>query len=102
ANVFLNYTNSYNIPANALPGVTDPRYTEIDASYTTDMSLIYEFGEDAGPASNVQVAFSVQNLFDEAPPLALNSNPTTGGIMFDPANASALQRVFQIQIGKRF
>ncbi|MBL8550234.1 MAG: TonB-dependent receptor [Hyphomonadaceae bacterium] len=101
ANVFLNYTNSYHIDASLLPGAVGAQYTEIESYTTTDLSLIYEFGDQAGLASNVQIAFSVQNVFDDQPPLVLNASGV-GGILFDPSNASPLQRVFQLQVGKKF
>ena len=102
-NAFGNFTNSYNIAANLLPGAVGAQYTKIKSYTTFDLTVSYDTG--ANPsfdlARNVQVTLSVQNLFDKAPPLVLNASGV-GGVLFDPSNASPLQRYVQLQVGKRF
>ncbi len=103
ANVFVNYTNAYTIDANLLPGGVGASYTHIDSYTTVDLTLGYDTGDTfhIPAARNVQVILSVQNLFDQAPPLVLNAGGVAGN-MFDPSNASPLQRVVQLQISKKF
>lgn len=89
ANVFYNYRNSYintlNVPV---------EYRDIDAYNTVDASFSYS-PTSGGWLGGTTLSFNVQNLFDEDPPLALNSN-----ILFDPQVASALGRYMTVQLSK--
>ena len=89
ANLFYNYKNSYtntlNVPV---------EYSKVDAYSTVDFNFTYRPRAE-GLFSGTSVTLSVQNVLDETPPFALNSN-----IMFDPQFASALGRYATVQFGK--
>ncbi len=103
ANVFLNYANPYNIDLNELPAGVASKYGHIGSYTTVDLSISYDTGSSAwtSAAKNVVLTLSVQDLFDAAPPLVLNAGGVAGNL-FDPSNASPLQRVVQLQISKKF
>src|SRR3546814_12564114 len=53
-------------------GVTDNQplaATDLGSFTTVDLNARYDMGEGRGMFSNVEFALSVQNLFDEPPPL---------------------------------
>jgi iron complex outermembrane receptor protein len=102
---FLNYANAYKMDAALLPAGIPLSYANINSYTTVDLTLNYSTNTipQQWLAQNVTVTLSVQNLFDTNPPLVLNQGGAAGaGILFDPANASPLGRVIQIQIGKKF
>jgi len=102
ADVFINYSNAYDMDPNLLPGGVPDSFASIDSYTTFDLTLGYQTGTDRSPATrDLSVILSVQNLFDEDPPLVINSG-SVGGIMFDNYNTSPLKRVVQLQIAKRF
>ena len=69
---------------------------------TVDAQFSYSTGEDAGLASNVRVGLSIRNLFDKDPPSVTDSSggSLSGGLGFDPQNASALGRVVSLTLSK--
>ncbi len=103
ANVFLNYSNPYSIDLNELPAGVASKYGHIGSYTTLDVSVSYDTGSSAWTslANNVVLTLSVQDLFDAAPPLVLNAGGVAGNL-FDPSNASPLQRVVQLQLSKKF
>lgn len=100
---FLNYSNAYHIDQTLLPAGVGAQYTHINAYTTIDGTIRYNTGSAPSEKMlrNITLTFSVQNLFNSRPPLVINSSGV-GGILFDPANASPLQRTFQVQVGKKF
>jgi iron complex outermembrane recepter protein len=103
AALFVNYENAYNINADQLPSGVSSSYSHIDSYTTVDLTLTYTTPHVSNYwiANDINVTFSVQNLLDTQPPLALNTS-AGGGIRFDPANASPLGRMVQIQLSKKF
>jgi iron complex outermembrane receptor protein len=103
ASLFVNYSNAYKMDIGLLPVGVAPSYANISSYTTADITLGYDTKTSLGPwiAKNVTVTFSVQNLFDTKPPLVLNG-AGNGSVLFDPANASPLGRVVQLQIGKKW
>ena len=98
--VYVNYASSYRMDLNLLPAGVGPKYADIDSYTTADFSLIYRTDDTNGfLARGLTFSFSVQNVFDDLPPLVLNSG-SLGGIRFDPSNGSPLGRVMMFQIGK--
>jgi iron complex outermembrane recepter protein len=88
-----------------LPAGIPLSYANINSYTTVDLTLNYSTNTipQQWLAQNVTVTLSIQNLFDTNPPLVINQGGAAGaGIQFDPANASPLGRVIQIQIGKKF
>ncbi len=104
ANGFVNFRNSYEIDVNQLPIGVSPSYSKIDSYTTIDLTLGFDTGEGGSwLTNNFSVVFSVQNLFDKDPPLVVNQAGLAGSaIRFDPTYGSALGRVFQLQVGKKF
>ncbi|MGY1411006.1 MULTISPECIES: TonB-dependent receptor domain-containing protein [unclassified Luteimonas] len=91
AHLFYNYRNSYtntlNVPV---------EYRDIDAYNTFDASFSYTPALE-GLLGGATLNLSMQNLLDEDPPFALNSN-----ILFDPQVASALGRYVTLQVSKKW
>lgn len=78
--------------------LTFGRYARVDDWLVHDVLLAYDTGERwSGPGSNVRIALGVQNVLDEEPPLALNTN-----ILFDPQYANALGRYSTLSVTKRW
>jgi outer membrane receptor protein involved in Fe transport len=95
ANLFVNYTDSYEdirVPAS---------HKSVDSYTTVDARLAYDFsvpGRD-GLRSGLSISLSAQNLFDQDPPqLALLSPGLEVG--FDPTNANPMGRLLAIEINK--
>lgn len=84
-----NYTNGYD------DTVTIPN-RQIESWTSWDLYLSRQWGEDE--RGRREIALSVQNLFDEAPPFV--NNPL--GVGFDPANASLLGRFIAIEVRQRW
>ncbi len=103
ASLFANYSNAYEIDANLLPPGVPSEYSDIGSHTTFDLRVSFDTGIAPGSSllNNLRFTVSAQNIFDELPPLVLNSGGQAG-IMFDPANASPLGRVVQFQISKAF
>lgn len=99
ATAFVNYSNSYRFPRNLLPPAAPARYERVDSYTTVDATLAYEFANGTA-FEGMRLALSVQNLFDEDPPLVVNGGPSP--ILFDPTNASALGRLVSLQMTKRW
>jgi outer membrane receptor protein involved in Fe transport len=72
------------------------------ASFTTvDFGLSYTFGGDGeGRARPLRIAFHVENLFDQDPPLLLPDPIATSGLGYDPVNASGRGRFVSLQVRK--
>jgi iron complex outermembrane receptor protein len=83
----------------------DPSHRRIGSYTTADFTLTYdtETSFNSWLANGVSIAFSVQNLFDEDPPLVVNQAGLAGSsTRFDPTYGSPLGRVLQVQLSKRF
>lgn len=96
ANVFVNYTDSYNFDSS--------EDSEVVESWTTvDVSLSYDTQEIFNNSflNNSILRLSVNNLFDQDPPAA-PSNPSFGIFGFDPTNASPLNRFIAFELTKQF
>ena len=105
ANVFVNYRNSYEIDPQQLPVGVDPAYRKIDSYTTADLTLSYDTEDAFGSwlMNNTSLTLSVQNVFDEDPPLVVNQAGLAGSsTRFDPTYGSPLGRVIQVQLSKRF
>jgi outer membrane receptor protein involved in Fe transport len=93
--LFVNYTDGYKV-SNA------PMAASIGSWTTADLVLSYDFDEH--PSSwlrGTRLNVSVQNMFDELPPLA----PTETSFRlagYDPANASPVGRFISLELRKAF
>lgn len=95
ANVFVNYADGYRVD-NTLGGAA------IDSWTTVDLSLAYNTSKNGtGVLNDASFRFSVQNLFDENPPVTPGA-PTLQIFGYDPANASPLNRFISFEVTKRF
>ena len=92
ASITSRYTGSYqNDTRGALP-----QGMRVDDHLVHDVLVAYALDDRFGAALNdVRLSLGVQNLFDTAPPLALNTN-----ILFDPQYASAIGRYWSIGVSK--
>lgn len=92
ANLFVNHADDYrdNRGGRSLP---------IGSFTTVDLTLAYEAG-DSGPRwlRGTRIAFSADNLFDEAPPRLLPDPGSTVGLGYDPVNASGRGRFLSVQL----
>lgn len=88
------YTGSYE---NDTRGAAS-RPMRVDDHLVHDLLAAYTFGDGANDLlDGVRVTFGVQNVLDESPPLALNTN-----ILFDPQYASPIGRYWSVGISKRW
>ena len=104
ATAYLNYTSPYNVPAADLPLGVGSQYLNV-ASYTTvDLAIIYNMHRYLPQLvrDGLTLSVSVQNLFDRSPPLVINAASTGAGVLYDPSNASPLQRLIQLQLAAKF
>jgi len=104
ATLFLNYTTPYHIPLESLPFGVPYQYSNI-ASYTTlDMAIIYNLHQYLPKLvrDGITLSLSAQNLMNRPPPLVVNFASTGAGVLYDPSNASPLQRFFQLQAAVKF
>ena len=94
ANAFVNYANAYS-NTQVTPNL------EISAYTTLDLTLGYDMGSRPGSVAldNLSFQLSVRNLFDRKPPDALVGNPAQA---FDTQNASAIGRMFAINVQKKW
>ncbi|MCW2388083.1 iron complex outermembrane receptor protein [Sphingobium sp. B11D3B] len=105
ASTFINFRNSYEIDQAQLPVGVDPSYAKIGSYTTFDLTIGFDTGDRGGSwlTDNFSIVLSMQNVFDKDPPLVVNQAGLAGSaIRFDPTYGSALGRVMQIQVGKRF
>lgn len=88
------YTGAYRNDVATASG----HYARVDDSLIHDVTLAYDLGERwPGIGHNLRLALGIQNVLDEEPPLALNTN-----ILFDPQYASALGRYSTLTVSKRW
>lgn len=98
---WLNYANSYGAnQADVAPLVTG-RYLKIDSYKTFDLSLGYETGDDAGMLSGMRLQVVTNNVFDEKPPLFINSASGVP-ILYDPQVANAFGRTITLRLSKKW
>jgi iron complex outermembrane receptor protein len=104
ATTFVNYTEGYHVPASDLPSGVSAQYTNVSSYTTVDAAVIYNLRRYASQFMRNGFTFSVsvQNLFNRSPPLVLNGASTGSGVLYDPANASPLQRLVQLQFAAKF
>src|SRR3546814_5036389 len=84
-------------------GVTDNQplaATDLGSFTTVDLNARYDMGEGRGMFSNVEFALSVQNLFDEPPPLFVPVTDYT--VNYDSTNYSAMGRFVSFSINKHW
>lgn len=86
---FVNYTDGYtdnvSVPAR-----------DVDSWTTMDLTVAYDTQRPEGFFSDVRMALTTQNLFDEDPPFV----DTSGGVGYDSNNANPMGRLFSLQITK--
>jgi hypothetical protein len=94
ANLFVNYTDGYR----------DERRTvarRVGSFTTVDLGLSYSLGEASqGRSRPLRIAFNVENLLDQDPPLLLPDPISTAGLGYDPVNASGRGRLVSLQLRK--
>lgn len=101
ANLFVNYTNSYNLPRSAIPAAAPSTYLKVKSYTTVDATVNYRMEDGLhgfGKGLNLQVG--VTNLFDAQAPLMINNG--TVPLLFDNSNASPIGRMVSFQITKSF
>ena len=83
-----------------LPNAIPDQYLNIGSFTTVDLTLRYAFEDTSDIFNGLAFSVSAQNLFDQDPPLVVN----TGGspIRFDPSYASPLGRMVSFEISKKF
>ena len=93
---------SASVFANYKSGVTDTVADMKMGSFTTfDATLRYSTGVDSGVMSGLELAVSVQNLFDRAPPLYTSPSPMSV-VPYDSTNYSAIGRFWSISLAKHW
>lgn len=104
ATMFVNYTAPYHIPLDSLPFGVPYQYSNVASYATLDLAVIYDLHQYVPKLvrNGVTLTFSVQNLTNKPPPLVVNFASTGAGTLYDPSNASPLQRVFQLQGAVKF
>ncbi|MBL8552560.1 MAG: TonB-dependent receptor [Hyphomonadaceae bacterium] len=101
SSLFLNYQSSYDVARRWIPTGASAEYEEVDAFTSFDASLTYRTAEGApGPLQDIVVTLSMQNVFDETPPLMLNSSGA--GIMYDSSRNGPAGRVTALTFRKAF
>ena len=71
----------------------------IDAWTTVDLSLAYQFADNAGALAGTRIGLNFGNLFDEEPPFV---ETPLDGLNYDSANADPFGRTFSASVSKRF
>lgn len=104
ATAYLNYTAAYHEPAADLPAGVPMQYTNIASFTTVDLAIIYNLHSYVPQfvRNGLTLSLSVQNLFNRPPPLVINFASTGAGVLYDPSNASPLQRLLQLQLAMKF
>ena len=101
ATAFINYMGSYHIDRQYIPAGASDQYLDIGSYATVDLTVTYDTGDKLhGLAGNLQFILSIQNAFDNDPPLVLNNSAP--GIKFDPSYTSPLGRLITFQVTKRW
>ena len=97
ANLSANYVGSYlnNAPI-TVAGVRQPN-AEVPAWTTIDAGIAYEFTGASGALDGVRASMSIQNVFDEEPPIVLSGNNAV-----DLGNHNPFGRIFSFELSKRF
>jgi outer membrane receptor protein involved in Fe transport len=92
ASTFVNYVNAYR-------NFSVTPVTNVDSFTTVDAQFGFRFGcvELSGNACRMQL--SVQNLFDQKPPVFIN---TAGRVAYDPEQATAIGRIIALDLTFRF
>lgn len=96
ANVFVNFTDSYNDNRTA-PDVSVSSWVTVDANVRYDFSN----AADAGFMSGVVLSLSAQNLFDRDPPQTVVAE-SSYDLGFDSTNASPMGRLLSVEVVKRW
>jgi iron complex outermembrane receptor protein len=96
ANLFLNYVGD---ERNTAPIAGRPQ-NMIPAWVTLDASVTFDFGQvsDWWGWKGTRLQFSMQNVFDADPPLALTSNASA----YDPSQANVYGRIITLNLTKDF
>jgi iron complex outermembrane recepter protein len=104
ATLFVNYTSPYHIPLDSLPFGVPYSYSNVTSYTTLDLAIIYNLHQYLPKLvrDGITLSFSVQDLTNKPPPLVVNFASTGAGVLYDPSNASPLQRFFQIQAAVKF
>jgi len=68
---------------------------------TVDLNIAYTLAHTARFGSNLQIAVSVTNLFDQPPPFARGAAVGAPGFNFDSANTSAIGRFVALTLRER-
>ena len=92
----INYVDEYDNPF-------DDANPRVDNWTTVDWLFSYDFPEGrSGLSDGLRLNITVQNIFDEDPPLVPNTSRSTvvNPVGFDPANANPLGRVVGFQVSK--
>lgn len=93
ASVFVNYKS----------GIRDTVRDEKTAPLTTvDATLSYSTREGSNVLSGLDIALSVHNLFDRAPPLYRPVASAAFAVPYDSTNYSPIGRLISLSIAKRF
>ena len=98
ASAFVNYTDGYD------DNLADP-VADVDSFTTVDLTFAYDTGAvelGAGLFDDLRIALTVQNLFDEDPPMISTAPAPFTGIGYDPTNATGLGRFIAFELGKSF
>ncbi len=90
ASGFVNYTDGYTDNVNSSVA------RDVDSWTTMDLTIAYRTGSRIGIFSDMRLALTTQNLFDEDPPFV----DTIGGVAYDATNANPLGRFFSLQVTK--
>ena len=88
--LYVNYANSYT------NDIITPSQ-DVDAHWTFDLALRYHFPAAQGFTNGLTLSLDATNLLDEDPPYVSNND-----LQFDPQVASALGRVVQFGVRKKF
>lgn len=93
--LFANYTNGYRDNRSAAE-------RRVGSFTTFDGGLAYDGPEETGPPllRRLRIAFHVENLLDEDPPLLRPDPGSTRGIGYDPVNATGRGRILSVQLRK--
>ena len=90
ANAFLNHVSGYKNTA-VTPNVN------VDSYRTVDATVAYDFADNTGVLSGVNLSLNAQDLFDANPPVVLN-----GTVSWDNQNVSPLGRLVSLVVTKRW
>lgn len=98
ANLSANYVGPYLNNATITVAGTKLPDTDIPSWTTIDAGIAYEFqGGESGALDGVRASMSIQNVFDEEPPIVLS-----GTTAVDLGNHNPFGRIFSFELSKRF